>query len=70
MLAKMKNDELAAPIPIPDPKIKIDVAISVDQLGVGIAVYSVGMTLSLLVFIREICTKRRDDERDNLRYSR
>ena len=41
----MKDDELSAPIPIPDPKIKLDGRISVEQFGIGIAVYSVGMTL-------------------------
>ena len=59
VLGKMKDDELSAPIPIPDPKIKFDERISVEQIGIGIAIYSVGMTLSLLFFIGELCTKKR-----------
>ena len=59
VLRKMKDDELSAPIPIPDPKIKVDGRISVEQLGIGIAIYSAGMTLSLLFFIGELSTKKR-----------
>ena len=59
VLGKMKDDELSAPMPIPDPKIKVDKRISVEQLGIGIAVYVVGLTLSLLAFMRELCAKRR-----------
>ena len=58
VLAKMKDDELSAPMPIPAPMIKIDGCISVEQLGIGIAIYSVGMILSLLLFIGELCFKR------------
>ena len=58
VLEKMGDDELSAPIPIPDPKIKIDERISVEQIGIGIIIYSGGMTLSLLFFIGELCTKR------------
>ena len=60
VLGKMRDDELSAPMPIPDPKIKVDERISVEQLGIGIAIYSVGMTLSLLFFIGELCTRKRD----------
>ena len=59
VLGKMKDDELSAPIPIPDPKIKFDERISVEQIGIGIAIYSVGMTLSLLLFFGELFTKKR-----------
>ena len=59
VLGKMKDDELSAPMPIPDPKIKVDERISVEQLGIGIAIYSVGMIISLLFFIGELCSKRR-----------
>ena len=59
VLDKMKDDELSAPIPIPDPKIKVDGLISVEQIGIGIAIFSVGMTLSLISFIGELCTKKR-----------
>ena len=55
----MKDDELSAPIPIPDPKVKVDEHISVEQIGIGIVIYSVGMTLSLCFFMRELYTKRR-----------
>ena len=55
----MKDDELSAPTPIPDPKIKVDKRISVEQIGIGIAIYSIGMLLSLLFFISEFCTKKR-----------
>ena len=58
VLGKMRDDELSAPIPIPDPKIKVDGRISVEQIGIGIAIYSVGMTLSLLFFIGELFTKK------------
>ena len=57
VLAKMKDDELSAPIPIPDPKIKADERISVEQIGIGIVIYSIGMTLSFLFFIGELSTK-------------
>ena len=59
ILGKMKDDELSAPMPIPDPKIKVDERISVDQIGIGIAVYSVGMTFLLIFFSIEFCTKKR-----------
>ena len=59
VLGKMRDDELSAPIPIPAPKIKVDERISVEQIGIGIVIYSVGMTLSLLFFIRELRTKKR-----------
>ena len=59
VLAKIKDDEISAPMPIPDPKIKVDERISVEQIGIGIALYSVGMILSLIFFIRELCSKRR-----------
>ena len=59
VLGKMRDDELSAPMPIPDPKIKVDERISVEQLGIGIAIYSVGMTLSLLLFISELYSKKR-----------
>ena len=59
VLGKMKDDEHAAPIPIPDPKIKVDERISVEHLGLGIAIYSAGMLLSLLFFIGELSTKKR-----------
>ena len=59
VLGKMRDDELSAPIPIPDPKIKVDGRISIEQIGIGIAIYSVGMTLSLLFFIGELFTKKR-----------
>ena len=58
VLGKMKDDELSAPIPIPDPKIKVDGRISVEQIGIGIAMYSVGMLLSLIFFIGELSTER------------
>ena len=58
VLAKMKDDALSAPIPIPVSKIKVDGRISLEQIGIGIAIYSIGMTLSLLLFIGERCTKR------------
>ena len=60
VLAKMRDDELSAPMPIPDPKTKVeDEPMSVEQLGIGIAIYSVGMLLSFLFFIGELCTMRR-----------
>ena len=59
VLGKMKDDELSAPVPIPALKIKVDGRISIEQIGIGIAIYSVGMTLSLLFFIGERCTKKR-----------
>ena len=59
VLGKLRDDELSAPIPIPTPKIKVDGRISVEQIGIGIAIYSVGMTLSLLFFIGEFCTENR-----------
>ena len=59
VLGKMKGDELFAPIPIPDQKIKVNGRISVEQIGIGIAIYATGMTLSLLFFIRELCTEKR-----------
>ena len=59
VLGKMKDDELSAPIPIPDPKIKVDERISVEQIGIGIALYSVGMLLSLLFFVSELFSKKR-----------
>ena len=58
VLGKMRDDERSAPIPIPDPKVKVDERISVEQIGIGIVIYSGGMTLSLLFFIGELCTKR------------
>ena len=58
VLGKMKDDELSAPKPIPDLTIKVNEPIYVEQLGIGIAIYSVGMVLSLLFFIIEFCTKR------------
>ena len=65
VLAKMKEDELDAPIPIPDPKIKVEEAINVEQVGIAIAIYSVGMTLSLFFFMGELCTKKRAKKGDN-----
>ena len=59
VLGKMKDDELDAPMPIPDPKIKVNERISVEQIGIGVAIYSVGMLLALLFFISELCTKKR-----------
>ena len=59
VLGKMKDDELDAPMPIPDPKIKVNEHISVEQIGIGVIIYSVGMILSLLFFIGELCIKRR-----------
>ena len=59
VLAKMRDDELSAPMPIPDQKIKDDGHIDVEHIGIGLAIYSVGMTLSLLLFIGELCTKGR-----------
>ena len=50
----MRDDALSAPIPIPDRKIKVDERISVEQLGIGMAIYSVGMLLSLIFFIGEM----------------
>ena len=59
VLGKMKDDELSAPMPIPDPKIKVDERISLEQLGIGIALYTIGMTLSLILFSIELFTKKR-----------
>ena len=59
VLGKMKDVERNAPPPFPDPRIKIDGRISVEQLGIGIAIYSAGMLLSLLCFFGELCTKKR-----------
>ena len=59
VLGKMKDDELYAPMPIPDPKIRVDQSISIEQIGIGIAIYSVGITLSLFFFIGELCAKKK-----------
>ena len=59
ILGKMKDDELDAPTPIPDPKIKVNERMSIEQIGIGIAIYSIGMLLSLLFFIGEFCAKKR-----------
>ena len=58
VLAKMEADELGASMPIPDPKMKVDEVISVEQIGIGIAIYSVGMVLSIIFFVRELRHKR------------
>ena len=55
----MKDDELSAPMPIPDPKIKVDERLSVEQIGIGVIIYSVGMMISLLFFLGELCTTKR-----------
>ena len=59
ILTKIKDDELSAPIPVPDPNIKAEEAMTVEEIGMGIATYSIGVTLSLLFFIGELCTKKR-----------
>ena len=59
VLGKIKDDELSAPRPLPDRRIKVDERISIEQIGIGVAIYSAGMVLSLLFFIREFCTKKR-----------
>ena len=53
----MKDDEISAPILIPDPRIKVNEHITVEQIGIGVMIYSVGIILSLLFFLGELCTK-------------
>ena len=65
VLGKMRDDELSAPMPIPDPKIRVDQRISVEQIGIGVAIYSIGMILSLLFFIGELPTKKKAKRRGN-----
>ena len=53
VLQKLKLDSFRPPFPIPDPKVRHDLPLTISQLGIVVIVLTIGLILSIDIFLFE-----------------